>query len=104
MRFWLADGRGWVCQDFKTGASKWEEKEKFGKGSVVCADGHLFLRSEDKGTIGLIDASPAGYLEHGRFEQPNRSDQKAWPHPVVAGGKLYLRDQDTLLCYELKGK
>ena len=99
-----SDGRGWVCQNFKTGEAKWEEKEKFGKGALVCADGRLFLRGEDKGTVVLIDASPDGYKEHGRFEQPSRSDQKAWPHPVIAGGKLYLRDQDALLCHEVKGK
>ena len=99
-----SDGRGWVCQDFKTGESKWEEKEKFGKGSLVCADGKLFLRGEDKGTVVLIDASPAGYQEHGRFEQPDRSDKKSWPHPVIADGKLYLRDYDTLLCYDVSAK
>jgi hypothetical protein len=50
----------------------------------------------------MIDASPDGYVERGRFEQTGRTRNKAWPHPVVAGGKLYLRDQDVLLCYNLK--
>jgi outer membrane protein assembly factor BamB len=100
-----SDGKGWTCQDFKTGASKWEEKEKLGKGSLVCADGHLYLRQEDKeGTVALIEASPSGYKEHGRFDQPSRSKQKTWSHPVVAGGKLFLRDQDLLLCYDVKAK
>lgn len=99
-----SDGGGWVCQDFMTGADKWEEKEKFQKGSVVCADGKLFLRGEDKGTVVLIEASPSGYQEHGRFEQPDRSKEKAWAHPVVANGKLYLRDQDVLFCYDIKAK
>jgi len=99
-----SEGKGWVCQDFKTGESKWEEKEKLGKGSILCADGHFYLRTEDKGTIAFIDASPAGYQEHGRFEQPDRSKNKAWPHPVICGGKLYLRDQDALLCYDVKAK
>ena len=60
------------------------------------------LRGEDKGTVALIDASPDGYVERGRFEQTDRSRNKAWPHPVIAGGKLYLRDEDVLLCYRLK--
>src|SRR5207245_7424654 len=67
-----SDGKGWVCQEFKTGAAKWQDKEKLGKGSLVCADGHLYLRQEDKpGTVALIEVSPAGYKEHGRFNPPD---------------------------------
>jgi len=97
-----SDGAGWTCQDFKTGEAKWQEKDKLGKGSLVYADGHFYLRTEDAGTVALIDASPDGYHERGRFEQPGRSKNKAWPHPVIVGGRLYLRDQDALLCYNLK--
>jgi len=97
-----SEGKGWTCQDFKSGEDKWQEKEKLGKGSIAYADGHFYLRTEDKGTIALIDTSPNGYVERGRFEQPGRSKNKAWPHPVIIGGKLYLRDQDALLCYSLK--
>jgi outer membrane protein assembly factor BamB len=94
--------KAWVCQDFKTGELKWEEKKKLGKGSILGADGMLYLRQEDKGTVVLIKASPEGFKEHGRFEQPERSQMKSWPHPVIAHGRLYLRDQDVLLCYDLK--
>jgi outer membrane protein assembly factor BamB len=97
--------KGWVCQDFKTGKVLWHEADKLGKGSIAYADGRLYLRSEDgKGTVALIEASPKGYVEKGRFDQPNRTDKNSWPHPVIAGGKLYLRDQDTLLCYDIKSK
>jgi outer membrane protein assembly factor BamB len=100
-----SDSKGWTCQNFKTGAAKWEEKDKLGKGSLVYADGHFYLRQEDKkGTVALIDASTDGYHEHGRFDQPDRSSKNSWPHPVIAGGKLYLRDQDVLLCYDVKAK
>jgi outer membrane protein assembly factor BamB len=98
-----ADDKGWTCQDFKSGAAKWQYN-KLGKGSLIYADGRFYLRAEDKGTVVLIEASPAGYKEHGRFEQPDRSDKKAWPYPVIAHGKLYLRDMDTLLCYDIKAK
>ena len=98
-----ADDKGWTCQDFKTGEAKWQSNQP-GKGSLIYADGRLYLRVEDKGTIVLIEASPAGYKEHGRFEQPDRSDKTAWPYPVIAHGKLYLRDMDTLLCYDVKAK
>jgi outer membrane protein assembly factor BamB len=72
-----------------------------GKGSVVYADGHLYHRGED-GTVCLVEATPA-LKEKGRF-RPDRSKQPAWAHPVVAGGKLYLRDWDALYCYDVKGE
>jgi hypothetical protein len=100
-----SEGKGWTCQDLKTGEAKWQEREKLGKGSLVCADGRLYLRQEDrKGTVALIEPTPDGYKEHGRFDQPDRSSKNSWPHPVVVGGRLYLRDQDILLCYNVKAK
>jgi outer membrane protein assembly factor BamB len=100
-----SDGKGWTCQNFKTGEAKWQDKQKLGKGSLLYADGHLYLRQEDgKGPVALIEATSEGFKEHGRFDQPNRSDANSWPHPVIANGKLYLRDQDVLLCYDVKAK
>jgi outer membrane protein assembly factor BamB len=97
-----SDTGGWVCQEFKTGGTKWKNKG-VGKGSVAYADGHLYCRSESgSGTVALVAASPDGYAEKGRFDQPDRSKQNSWAHPVVVGGRLYLRDQDLLLCYDLK--
>ena len=97
-----SDGKGWVCQEFKTGNLVWEEKSKLEKGSIAYADGHLYLRGQHKGTVVLIDADPVGFKERGRFEQPERSRDNSWPHPVVLNGRLYLRDQDLLLCYDVK--
>jgi outer membrane protein assembly factor BamB len=96
---------GWTCQELKTGKVVWQS-DKTGKGSLACADGHFYLRAEDKGkgTVALIDATPAGYQETGRFEPPDRSGKENWPHPVIAGGQLYLRDQEVLLCYDIKAK
>lgn len=100
-----SEAKGWTCQDVKTGEAKWQEKEKLGKGSIACADGRFYLRQESgPGTIALIEASPDGYKELGRFDPPDRSSKNSWPHPVIAGGKLYLRDQDLLLCYDIKAK
>ncbi len=97
-----SDGKGWTCQNFKTGEAKWQEKAKLGKGSLVYANGHFYLREEEKkGTVALIEALPDGYKEHGRFEQPDRSSKNSWAHPVVAGGRLYIRDQDLLFCYDV---
>jgi outer membrane protein assembly factor BamB len=100
-----SDSRGWVCLEMKTGKVVWSNRG-VGKGSIACADGHFYLRSEDsgRGTIGLIEATPAGYRESGRFNQPELSGKETWPHPVVANGRLYIRDQTLLLCYDVKAK
>jgi outer membrane protein assembly factor BamB len=88
------------CLDLATGNVKWENRS-VGKGSITCADGHLYVRSE-KGPVALVEATPAGYNETGRFDQPDRSNAEAWAHPVVSHGKLFLRDQDLLLVYDIK--
>ncbi len=97
-----SDSKGLTCQNFQTGEVVWSEKGKIKKGCVSYADGRLYCREEDNGTMVLLDASPAGYQEKGRFAQPDRAKEKAWPHPTIANGKLYLRDQDLLLCYDVK--
>jgi outer membrane protein assembly factor BamB len=91
-----------LCIEFKTGKIVWDDRS-VGKGSVTYADGHLYVRGED-GKIALVEANPAKYVEKGQFLQPDRSKQKAWPHPVVANGKLYLRDWDALFCYDVKAR
>jgi hypothetical protein len=50
----------------------------------------------------LVEPSAKEYIERGRFDQPDRSDRPAWAHPVIANGKLYLRDHNVLLCYNVK--
>jgi outer membrane protein assembly factor BamB len=89
-----------VCIDSKSGETKWQNR-CVGKGSIAAADGRLYVRSEN-GPIALVETTPDAYKEIGRFEQPDRSPKKAWPHPVIAGGRLYLRDQNVLLCYDVK--
>ncbi len=100
-----SDGPGWVCQEFKTGRQVWASK-KLGKGSLTYADGRLVCYTENDGTACLVEASPEGWKEHGRFKIPKQSDQNRqgliWTHPVVANGKLFLRDQDLLFCYDVK--
>jgi outer membrane protein assembly factor BamB len=89
-----------VCLDFKTGKVMWEER-KAGKGSLAYADGCLYYRDEN-GPMLLVEANPKEYVELSRFNQPERSKAKAWSHPVIANGKFYLRDQNILLCYDIK--
>jgi outer membrane protein assembly factor BamB len=95
------ENKGFTCQNFNTGEVAWAEKEQTQKGSLCYADGMLYCREEENGTMLLVAASPSGYAEKGRFQQPDRAPEKAWPHPVISDGKLYLRDQDLLFCYEL---
>ncbi|MDB5387385.1 MAG: outer rane biosis protein BamB [Planctomycetaceae bacterium] len=90
------------CLDLKTGDVKWENRS-VGKGAITCADGHIYVRSE-KGPVALVELNPEKYVETGRFEQPDRSNAESWAHPVVSHGKLFLRDQDLLLAYDVKAK
>ena len=91
-----------ACLDFETGKVMWEEG-KAGKGSIAYADGMLYYRDEG-GKMLLVQANPKKYVERGRFDQPDRKGAPAWSHPALANGKLYLRDQDVLLCYDIKKK
>jgi outer membrane protein assembly factor BamB len=92
---------GLFCADFATGKEKWVEKAT-GNASICYADGRLYVRSHVSGDVVLAEANPKEYVEKGRFKQPDRTKIQAWPHPVVVNGGLYLRDQDTLVCYEVK--
>jgi outer membrane protein assembly factor BamB len=98
-----------VCMEFKTGEVKWHDPS-VGAGSLCSADGLLYVRGQGGDGFGpekpartaLVEATPDGYKEKGRFEQPEHGNRPAWPHPVVADGKLYLRDQGVLFCYDVK--
>lgn len=104
-----SDGLGWICQNFRTGDLVWNEKNQLEKGCLTCADGKLYLLGEQSGEVVLIDASPSGWKEHGRFTLAPQTSQrkpkgKIWTHPVVANGKLYLRDQELLFCYDVRAR
>lgn len=102
------NGRGLMCIEFLTGKEKWQDKS-VGAGAICCADGCLYLHGEE-GEIALVEATPEAYREKGRFSPPGqpphaqgRMAPKAWAYPVVADGRLYLRDQGVLWCYDVKG-
>jgi outer membrane protein assembly factor BamB len=94
-----------VCAEFKTGQIKWSERVP-APGALGYADGRLYFRG-DNGTILLVEATPEGYREHGRFTPPNppapaNQMEKAWPHPVIADGRVFVRDGESLWCYDIK--
>jgi outer membrane protein assembly factor BamB len=99
------DGGTLKCIEIKSGKVVWTDR-CVGKGSITYADGHLYCRSEAKGgaAVALVEATPTGYKEKGRFTPPTPSGVDAWANPVVFGGKLYIRDQDQLFCYDVKAK
>ncbi len=96
-----------TCLEFKTGKIMWTDRS-VGKGSVTFADGHIVARSEGErggrgpSAVALVEATSKGYVETGRFMQPDKGSNPAWPYPVVSNGRLLLRDQDILLCYDIK--
>jgi outer membrane protein assembly factor BamB len=89
-----------TCMEFATGKVMWKDRS-VGKGSLTYADGNLYLLSE-KNMVGLAEATPTGYVEKGRFSIADQG-WPSWAHPVVCGGRLYIRDQGTLTCYDVKG-
>ncbi len=89
-----------TCLNLLTGKVMWKERSP-GKGSITFADGMLIVRNEE-GPVTLVEANSQRYVEKGQFDQPKRSRRQAWAYPVVANGHLLLRDQETLLCYDLR--
>lgn len=101
--------RGPVCAEFSTGKVRWQD-EGLGPGSVLYADGRLYFHGEN-GDVLLVEATPESYREHGHFslpEQPKRvtggssRDERAWSYPVLADGRLYIRDLGSLWCYDVR--
>ena len=90
-----------TAMKFDTGEIAWRDRS-VGKGSLVYADGNLYCYSEN-GVIGLVEATPTGYHEQGRF-RIQQGELPTWTHPVVVGGRLYLRDQDTIYAFDVKQK
>jgi outer membrane protein assembly factor BamB len=104
-----SDGVGWLCMELETGKEVWSEKEKLGKGAITYADGHLYCLSEETGEVVLIAASTEGWNEKGRFTLTpqtthRKSDGGIWTHPVISHGRLYLRDQEFVYCFDISQK
>jgi outer membrane protein assembly factor BamB len=91
------------CVEMKSGKILWKNRGPgSGSAAVVYADGRLYFRYEN-GVMALIEANPDSYQEKGNFKIPNVS-HPSWAHPVVLGGRLYLREWDQLYCYRIDGK
>jgi outer membrane protein assembly factor BamB len=102
-----SDGRGWTCQEFKSGEEVWSTRD-FGKGAVAYADGMLYCLEEATGQVALVEVSTEGWKEKSRFKLDPQTKIRSpsgriWTHPVICNGKLYLRDQNLIYCYDVKG-
>jgi outer membrane protein assembly factor BamB len=93
-----SEARGWFCLDFKTGAKRWQTSS--GKGSLTYADGHLYCYDE-RGPMALVKATPEKFDQVSSFRVPRGGEGPYWAHPVVCGGRLYLRHSDTLYAYDI---
>ena len=103
--FYGSGGSVAMCVEFKTGTVKWEERS-IGPGSLLVADGRIYVHAES-GDVAMFEPSAEAYREKGRFTPPgvpSRANpmEKAWTYPVIANGKLYIRDKDSLWCYDVK--
>ncbi|MBO0721642.1 MAG: PQQ-like beta-propeller repeat protein, partial [Blastocatellia bacterium] len=90
-----------TCLEFATGKKMWSNRS-VGVGSITYADGMLYVLGE-KQVAGLVEATPNGYVEKGRFSITDEG-RDSWAHPVVVGGKLYIRNQGTLTSYDVKAR
>jgi len=90
-----------TCLEFETGKVMWRDRS-VGKGSVAYADGRLYVLSENN-IVGLVEASPKGYRETGRFTIADQG-WPSWAHPAVSGGRLYLRNQNVLASYDVRAQ
>jgi outer membrane protein assembly factor BamB len=87
--------------EFATGKVMWRDRS-VGKGSLTYADGNLYILGEDN-VVGLAEATPTGYRERGRFRIADQG-LPSWAHPVVSGGRLYIRNQGTLTAYDIRAR
>jgi hypothetical protein len=96
-----SNSKGWFCLDFLTGRQAWNAE---GKGAVTFADGMLYTLDERSGIMRIVMATPEKYEKTGEFKVPKGGESMYWAHPVVCGGRLYVRHGDMLFAYNISQK
>lgn len=92
------------CAELETGKIVWKERGSGRNSACVAAgDGHVYVKFSD-GTLALVKADPAAYQEVSTFKVPGSGDRPSWAHPVILDGRLYLREGDAILCYDIRAK
>ncbi len=107
--FGFSEGKGFMCQKLATGEVVWMERSKIRPCSMISADGRIYCFTEDNGTVALLEAASSGWTESSHFRLPQlatsrKPSGRIWTPPVVSGGRLFLRDQELLFCYDVKAK
>lgn len=92
----------WICVDWNTGKTLWIN-EWYNKGSVISADGMLYLFEEKTGNVGLVKPSPEKLDVISKF-QITKGTGPYWAHPVINKGRLFIRHGEYLAVYSLKSK
>jgi outer membrane protein assembly factor BamB len=101
---WLHNGDGnWCCIDWETGEKMWEEHWNC-KGSIISAEGMLYIYDEKRGNVGLLRATPEKFDLVSSFQVTQGSAGPFWAHPVIHNGVLYIRHTDALMAYNIKAK
>lgn len=93
--------RGWFAIDMLSGKQAWKSSGRMG--SLTFAEGMLYLYDE-KGSMYIIKATPEKFEKTGEFDVPDGGTGPYWAHPVVCGGRLYIRHSDKLFAYNIKSK
>jgi outer membrane protein assembly factor BamB len=107
--FGYHEERAWMCQNFEDGKVIWplkRQRQSLKAGTIIAADGKLYV-SDEEGKVGMLEATTKGYTVLGEFTLPEKSanrkpSMRVWTHPSLSDGKLYLRDQEWIFCYEVK--
>jgi outer membrane protein assembly factor BamB len=101
---WINNGNGdWCCIDWNTGEKKWVEHWNC-KGSIISADGMLYIYDEKKGNVGLLKVNPEKFDLVSSFQVTQGNSGPFWAHPVIHNGILYLRHTNALMAYDIKAK
>jgi len=101
---WLNNSNGnWCCIDWKTGKKMWEERWNT-KGSIISAEGMLYIYEEKNGNIALVKANPEKFDLVSTFKVTQGKAGPFWAHPVIYNGVLYLRHTNALMAYNIKAK
>jgi outer membrane protein assembly factor BamB len=101
---WINNGNGnWCCIEWNTGKKMWEEKWN-NKGSIIAAEGMLYIYDEKNGNVGLVRATPEKFDLVSSFKITFGNMGPFWAHPVIHNGVLYLRHNNALMAYDIKEK
>jgi outer membrane protein assembly factor BamB len=97
-----AHGGAWTCLSWADGKAAYSDRGIGNQGALTCADGMLYVMGEKNGKVGLVEATPAGHKIVSQFKLPEGGEGMYWAHPVVTGGRLYLRHGEFLYAYDVR--